>query len=80
MYICINTAIGDPPCVCVCVSDQARREEPHQIDSQKEWAASRLSQGLRGLKTPSGRRVGLNTHPDRARAPRRGKALTPLSS
>lgn len=53
MYICINTAIGDPLCVCVCVSGQARCEELHQIDSQKEKAASRLSQGLGGLTPPS---------------------------
>lgn len=52
MYICINMAISDPLCVCMCVSVQARCEEPRQIDSQKESAASRLSLGLGGLKNP----------------------------
>lgn len=78
MYICINKAIVDP--LCVCVSGEARRKEPRQIDSQKERAASRLSQGLGGLKNPAEWRVGLDTHLDRARAPSRKKSAHPLSS
>lgn len=103
MYICINTAISDPPaCVCVCapwleracvcVSDQARREERRQIDSQKERAASRLSQRLRGLKKKKNRKKerkkkcwvleGGDSTPIQTEAgrPAGGNALSPSSS
>lgn len=50
MYICINMAISDP--LCVSMSGQARREEPRQIDSQKERAAVTLVTGTQGAKKP----------------------------
>lgn len=83
MYICINTAISDPLCVCACVwPGEARRALPDWFTKGKgcftlvtgSWRATKKK------KKPEGWRVGLNTHPDRARAPSRRKALTPLSS
>lgn len=89
LRVCVCVLPGSSVCVCVCVSDQARREEHRQIDSQKERAASRLSQRLRGLKKKKNRKKerkkmlgvggwGLDTHPDPGRAPSGGECALPL--